>query len=136
MGLLQEVRRAWDGILSPMFGEFATEVLVQDVDVPGTAKDPVYDEAEGAKVFTAPVAVLARVRLGKSRQALDAGEAEDADGTLTARTDELSSKGVSLDPGARILFGGQRFVVVRREARAQVGEDFLLIRATLRREGP
>lgn len=136
MGLLQEVRRVWDSALSPMFSDFAAEVLVQDVDVPGTVKDPVYGEAEGAKAFTAPVAVRARVRLGKARAALDAGEAEESDGTVTVRADELAAKGVALEPGARILFEGQRFVVVRRESRAQVGEDFLLIRVSIRREGP
>ena len=114
MGLLQEVRRVWDTALSPVFGEFGSEVLLQDVDLAGTVQDPVYAEAEGSKAFSPPVSVRARVRLGKSRLALDAGEADDADGTVTVRADELAEKGLAMDLGSRVLFGGQRFVVDRK----------------------
>ncbi len=134
MGIKEEVNKAWDNILSPIFEELSTEVLVQAVDVASTQADPLYDEPAAEKAFTDPVAVRARVKLEKERLVLPGGEAVEIDGRVTMRTDELEAKGLALDVGFRIIFQGERFTVVHREARAEVAERFLLTRAAVRKE--
>jgi len=134
MGLKDEVGKAWDGVLSPLFEELSAEVLVQSVDLGLTQRDPVYGEAT-AKAFTAPVPVKARVRLERDQLVLPGGSSVEIDGTVTARTDELEAKGLALDLGSRITFQGRRYAVVHRESRAEVAERFLLIRAGIREEG-
>ena len=135
MGLKEEVSRAWDEVLSPIFEEFSTEVLVQSVDVASTVPDALYDEPAAEKAFTPPVPIRARVKLGKDRLVLAGGEAIDVDGRVTVRADELAAKGISLEIGSRITFQGERFIAVHRETGAQVADDFLLVRVSIRKEG-
>ena len=134
MGVREEVHKVWDNVLSPFFEELSAEVLVQSVDAAGTQVDSLYDEPSGSKVFTDPIAVRARVKLEKERLVLGGGEEIEIDGRVTLRTDELEAKGVALGLGSRITFQGERFVVVHREARAEVAEKFLLTRVAIRRE--
>lgn len=134
MGIRQEVERAWENVLSPMFEEFSTEVLVSEVDTAATQKDPLYDEPAAARIYTTPVAVRARVKLKQERLTLAGGEEIETDGRVTVRTDELAEKGLALPLGSRIEFGGERFVVVQKEARAEVGDVFLLTRVMVKRE--
>lgn len=42
MGLKNEIGRAWDEVLSPLFEEFSVDVAVELLDVGATALDPVY----------------------------------------------------------------------------------------------
>jgi len=134
MALKDEVGKAWDGVLSPLFEELSAEVLVQSVDPSSTQRDPVYGET-AAKAFTAPVSVRARVRLERDQLVLPGGSSVEIDGTVTVRTDELNTKGVNLDIGSRITFQGRRYAVVHRESRAEVADRFLLVRAGIREEG-
>ena len=134
MGLKDEVGKAWDGVLSPLFEELSAEVLVQSVDAAASQRDPVYGEAQ-AKAFTAPVPLKARVRLERDQLVLPGGGSVEIDGTVTARTDELEAKGLALDLGSRITMQGRRYTVVHRESRAEVADRFLLVRAGIREEG-
>jgi hypothetical protein len=134
MGIKEEVHKAWDNVLSPFFEELSTEVLLQSVDAAATQADPLYDEPVSATAFTDPVPVRARVKLEKERLVLPGGEEVEIDGRVTARTDELEAKGLALEVGARVTFGGERYTVVHREARAEVAERFLLTRAAVRKE--
>jgi hypothetical protein len=135
MGLKEEVHKAWDNVLSPIFEELSTEVLVQSVDTASTQKDPLYDEPSSTKVFTEPVPMRARVKLEKERLVLPGGEAVEIDGRVTVRTDELDTKGLALELGARVTIEGERYTVVHRETRAEVAEQFLLTRVAVRKEG-
>ncbi|MBI2931817.1 MAG: hypothetical protein HYY16_09210 [Planctomycetes bacterium] len=134
MGIRDEVNKAWDNVLSPFFEELSTEVQIQTIDAASTQADPLYDEPVSAKAFTDPVPVRARVKLEKDRLVLPGGEAVEIDGRITVRTDELESKGLALDVGARVIFQGERYIVVHREARAEVAERFLLTRVAVRKE--
>ena len=134
MGLREEVHNAWDNVLSPLFEELSTEVLVQSVDVASTQTDPLYDEPVSTTVFTDPVPVRARVKLEKERLVLPGGEAVEIDGRVTVRTDELEAKGLALEVGARVTVQSERYTVVHREARAEVAEKFLLTRVAVQKE--
>lgn len=134
MGIKEEVNKAWDNVLSPFFEELSTEVLIQSVDVAATSTDPLYDEPATTTTFTDPVAVRARVKLGKDRLVLPGGEDIEIDGRITMRTDELQAKGLAVDVGARVTFQGERYTVVHREARAEVAENFLLTRIAVQKE--
>jgi hypothetical protein len=134
MGIREEVEKAWDNVLSPLFGEFSTEVMVQTADVPGTPADPLYGEPAGGKAFTDPVPLRARIKLEKERLVLPGGEAFEIDGRVTVRKDELLAKGLSLEIGSRIVFQGGRFIAIHREERAQVGDRYLLVRVAVRKE--
>jgi len=134
MGLKQGVRAAWDKTLSPLFEEFSAEVLVQSVDTASTAVDPLYGEPVQEKRFTDPVAVRARIKLEKERLVLLGGEDIEIDGRITVRSDELDAQGLSLEIGSRITFQGERYTVVHREARAELGEEFLLVRVSVVKE--
>jgi hypothetical protein len=134
MGLKDGVNAAWDKALSPLFEEFSTEVQVQSVDKAATTVDPLYDEPVAEKVFTDPVMVHARVKLKKERLVLPGGEDIEIDGKVTVRSDELDAKGIALDIGSRVIFQSERYTVVHRETRAQVGEKFLLVRVAVVQE--
>jgi hypothetical protein len=134
VGIRDEVNKAWDNILSPIFGELSAEILVQSVDVLSTEADPLYDEPVAAKAFTDPVPVRARVKFEKERLVLPGGEAVEIDGRVTVRTDEVEAKGLALDVGTRVIFQGERYTVVHREARAEVAERFLLTRVAVKKE--
>lgn len=134
MGIRQETERAWENVLSPMFEEFSTEVMINEVDTAATEKDPLYDEPAATRVYTTPIAVRARVKLKQERLTLVGGEEIETDGRVTIRTDELQEKGLALPLGSRIEFGGERFVVVQKETRAEVGDAFLLTRVMVKRE--
>jgi len=134
MGLKQGVRSAWDKALSPLFEEFSAEVLVQSVDTATTTVDPLYGEPVAEKRFTDPIPVRARIKLEKERLVLPGGEDIEIDGSITVRSDELEAQGLSLEIGARITFQGERYTVVHREARAELGEEFLLVRVAVVKE--
>lgn len=134
MGVRDDVHTAWDNVLSPLFEELSTEVLVQSVDSASTQTDPLYDEPVTTTAFTDPVPVRARVKLEKDRLVLPGGEAVEIDGRVTVRTDELEAKGLALELGARVTIQGERYTVVHREARAEVAEKFLLTRVAVQKE--
>jgi len=134
MGLKEGVRSAWDKALSPLFEEFSAEVLVQSVDTTTTTVDPLYGEPVQEKRFTDPVAVRARLKLEKERLVLPGGEDIEIDGRITVRSDELEAQGIALAIGSRLTFQGERYAVVHREARAELGEEFLLIRVSVVKE--
>jgi hypothetical protein len=134
MGIREEVEKAWENVLSPLFGEFATEVQVQSVDVPATTTDPLYGEPADNKAFSDPVAIRARAKLEKERFVLPGGELIEIDGRVTVRKDELEAQGISMAIGSRIAFQGNRYIAVHREERAQVGDRYLLVRVGVRRE--
>ena len=121
-------------MLSPIFGEFSTDVLIQQVDKASTQIDPLYKEPLADKVFTDPVTVRARVKLEKERLVLSGGEDVEADGRVTVRTSEIESKGLTLDLGSRITHQGTRYTVIHLEKKAQVDETFLLTRVAIRTE--
>ncbi|MGQ9589935.1 MAG: hypothetical protein ACUVYA_06535, partial [Planctomycetota bacterium] len=104
------MEKARDNVLSPLFGEFSTEVLVQTVDVPATPADSLYGEPADGKAFTDPVPLRARIKIEKERLVLPGGEEIEIDGRVTVRKDELLAKGVSLEIGSRIAFQGGRFI--------------------------
>ena len=134
MGLKAEVNRAWDEVLSPLFEEFSTDVLVEMLDKGATGKDPVYSEAVPAKLYRPPVSVKARVKLARERVISPGGEAEEIDGRAVFRTDELKVKNVTLDFGTRVTFQGEAFTVVRIAETAAVGERLLLTKVEFARE--
>ena len=134
MGLKQGVLSAWDKALSPLFEEFSAEVMVQSVDTASTVTDPLYGEPVQEKRFTDAVPVRARLKLEKDRLVLPGGEDIEIDGRITMRSDELEAQGLLLDIGSRITFQGERYTVVHREARAELGEEFLLIRVSVVKE--
>jgi len=134
MGLKQGVRAAWDKTLSPLFEEFSAEVLVQSVDTATTTIDPLYDEPVQEKRFTNPVAVRARLKLEKERLVLPGGEDIEIDGRITVRSDELEANSLALEIGSRLTFQGERYTVIHREARAELGEEFLLVRVAVVKE--
>ena len=53
---------------------------------------------------------------------------------MPIRTDELQETGLALPLGIRIELVGQRFVMVQKEARAEVGDAFLLTRVMVKKE--
>ena len=134
MGIRDVLGQAWDTVLSPLFAELSTEVLVQTVDPAATVTDPLYDEPVATPAFTAPVPVRARVRLQQERLVLGGGEAITVDGRVTLRTDELAAQGIALDLGARLTIQGTRYTVVHREGRATVAARTLLTRVAIRQE--
>jgi len=134
MGLKQGVKAAWDKALSPLFEEFSAEVLVQSVDTASTTVDPLYGEPVAEKQFTDPVPVRARLTLEKDRLVLPGGEDIEIDGRITVRSDELEALGISLEIGSRLTFQSERYTVVHREARAELGEEFLLVRVAVVKE--
>jgi len=134
MGLRQGVKSAWDEALSPLFEEFSAEVLVESVDTTATAVDPLYGEPVAEKQFTDPVPVRARIKIERERLVLPGGEDIEIDGKVTVRSDELSAKGIALEIGSRITFQGERYTVIHKEARAELGEEFLLTRVAIVKE--
>jgi hypothetical protein len=135
MSLKSEVGRAWDEVLSPIFGEFSAEVALETLDEAATERDPVYGEAAPPKVYRPPVSVKARVKLARERVVLPGGESQEIDGRAVFRTDELAAQGLRLDFGARVTFQGEAFTVTRIEEAAAVGERRLLTKVELVREG-
>jgi len=134
MSLKAEVDKAWTNVISPLFEEFSTEILVQSVDVGATDVDPVYDEPVSTKVFTDPVAIRARIKLAKEQMVLPGGEFIEIDGKVTVRSSELESNGIDLEIGARITFQNARYTVVHRAARAEVADNFLLTKVAIQKE--
>jgi len=134
LGLKQGVKAAWDKTLSPLFEEFSAEVMVQSVDTVTTTVDPLYDEPIAEKRFTDPVAVRARVKLEKERLVLPGGEDIEIDGRIRMRSEELEAQGLTLEFGSRLTFQGERYTVVHREARAELGEEFLLVQVAVVKE--
>jgi len=65
---------------------------------------------------------------------LPGGEDIEIDGRITVRSDELEAQGIALAIGSRLTFQGERYAVVHREARAELGEEFLLIRVSVVKE--
>ena len=55
MGIKDEVKDAWDGVLSPLFDEFAAEVSVEILDTEATVVDDLYEEEEVTSVITDPL---------------------------------------------------------------------------------
>ena len=131
MSLKNGVTAAWKGALSPLFGEFAGEVMVETLDRGAAAVDPVYGES-AAKSYLPPVAMKARWKLERERLVLPGGEAMDVDGRVTFRTEDLDAAGIALDFSALVTVEGRRLAVVHIERRAQVGEAHLLTRVWLR----
>jgi len=134
MGLRQGVKSAWEEALSPLFEEFSAEVLVESVDTTTTAVDPLYGEPVAEKQFTDPVPVRARLKIERERLVQPGGEDIEIDGKITVRSDELADKDIGLEIGSRITFQGERYTVVHREARAELGEEFLLTRVAIVKE--
>jgi hypothetical protein len=134
MGLKDRVKKVWDDVMAPAFDEFAADVQVQTFDLPATTVDGLYGEAEGQKVFKAPVTLKSRVKLDRSRAVLPGGESEEVDGRAAFKTADLAAAGVALDFGTRVTVGGAAYTVVRIESAGQVGDDFLLTRVWLKKE--
>ena len=93
-------------------------------------EDLLYDEPAAARVYTTPVAVRARVKPKRTPHLPGRGDRDD--GRVTIRTDELQER-VSPSPGEHRV-RGERFVMVQKEARAEVGDAFLLTRVMVKKE--
>ena len=132
MGLKQGVKAAWDGALSPLFGEFSGEVLVEVLDRSTPAVDPLYDEPVASKEYLEPVALKARVKLEKERLARPGGEEIDVDGRLTLRAEDLATAEIELDFSVRITVKGTRYAVAHIETAGQLGEEHLLTKVWLK----
>ena len=128
------VKQVWDEVLAPVFDDLATEVDVEVFDENATTVDDLYGEAEGEKAFQDPVTLKARVKIERSRLVLPGGESEEVDGRVAFKTEDLEAANLVLDFGNRVTVDGAAYVVVRIEKAGQVGDDFLLTKAWLRRE--
>lgn len=134
MGIKDEVRDAWDGVLSPLFDEFAAEVIVEVLDSENTVVDELYGEEEEEKVYMEPVTIKARVKIEKDRVVLPGGETKDIDGRVTFKTEDLQAKGVKLDFGTVVRFRDEKYTVIHIQESSELGEDFLLTRVFLEGE--
>ena len=132
MGLKDGVKAAWRGALSPLFGEFAGEVLVECIDRSAPELDPVYDEPTGEKQYLPPATLKARWKLERERLALPGGEEIDVEGRVTFRTEDLEAATVALDFASLVTVEGRRLAVAHIERRAQVGEEHLLTKVWVR----
>ena len=132
MGLREGVKAAWDRALSPLFGEFAGEVLVECLDRTTPAVDPLYEEPVAAKEYLEPVALKARVKLEKERLVLPGGEEIDVEGRVTLRTEDLAAAEIEIDFAARVTVKGARYAVAHIETAGQVGEEHLLTKVWLK----
>jgi len=132
MGLKDGVRAAWDKALSPLFGDFSGEVLVECLDRSAPAVDPLYGEPVAAKEYLEPVAFKARVKIERERLVLPSGEEIDVEGRMTLRTEDLAAAEIELDFAARITVDGVRHAVAHIETAAQVGEEHLLTKVWLK----
>ena len=134
MGIKDEVRDAWDGVLSPLFDEFAAEVTVEVLDAENTVVDELYGEEEEEKVYRDPIPLKARVKIEKDRVVLPGGETKDIDGRATFKTEDLNAQAVELDFGTVFRFKGEKYTVIHIQESSGVGEDFLLTRVLLKEE--
>jgi hypothetical protein len=134
MGLKERVKKVWDDVMAPAFDEFAADVQVRTLDLQGTTVDDLYGEAEDDKVYKAPVTLKARVKIDRSRVVSPSGEDEEVDGRATFKVADLVAAGITLDFGTLVTVGEATYVVVRIESAGQVGDEFLLTRAWLRKE--
>ena len=134
MGLKEGVQAAWQGALSPLFAEFAGEVLIECLDRSAAQIDPVYGESTGAKEYLPAVALPARWKLARERMTLPGGEEIDVDGRVTLRTEDLAAAGIELDFATLVTVEGRRLVVAHIERRAQVGADHFLTKAWLKEQ--
>jgi hypothetical protein len=132
MGLKDGVKAAWRGALSPLFGEFAGEVLVECIDRSVPELDPVYDEPTGEKQYLPPVPLRARWKLEREHLVLPGGEEIDVEGRVTFRTEDLEAAAVALDFASLVTVEGRRLAVAHIERRAQVGEEHLLTKVWVR----
>ena len=132
MGLREGVKAAWDGSISPLFGEFAGEVTVECLDRSAPSLDPVYGEQTGQKQYLPAVTLKARWKLERERAVLPGGEEIDAEGRVTVRTEDLVAAGVELDFATLVTVEGRRLAVAHIERRAQVGDEHLLTKIWLR----
>ena len=132
MGIKDEVRDAWDGVLSPLFDEFAAEVSVEVLDTEATAVDDLYDEEEEEKIYKDPVTLTARIKIEKDRVVLPGGETVDIDGRAVFKTEDIEEKEIELDFGTLIGFKGGKYTVIHIGESSQVGDEHLLTRVVLR----
>jgi len=134
MGLKDRIKQVWDEVMAPVFDDLATNVGVEVFDESATTVDELYGEAEGEKAFKDPVTLKARVKIERSRVVMPGGESEEIDGKVVFKTEDLEAASLVLDFGNRVTVGGASYVVVRIESAGQVGDQFLLTKAWLRKE--
>jgi len=131
-GLKETVKGAWNGVLSPLFEEFSSDVQIECLDPAVPAVDPVYGEPVAEKQYLPPAVMKARVKVAHERLVKPGGEAIDTQGRVTIRTENLEAAGVILDFSSLVTVQGKRYAVAHIETAAQVGEDFLLTKVWLR----
>ncbi len=134
MGLREKVKAVWDEAMAPVFDDLAADVEVEVFDDAATTVDDLYGEAEGEKVFKPSVTLKARVKLERSRLVEPGGESVDVDGKVTFKTEDLEAENLALDFGNRVTIETTPYIVFRIESAGQVGDEFLLTKAWLRRE--
>ena len=132
MGVREGVLAAWQGALSPLFGEFAGEAQVEVLDRSAAEVDPVYGEPTAQKRYLPAVPLKARWKLARERLALPGGEEIDVDGRVTFRTEDIVEAGVELDFSTLVTVEGRRLAVAHIERRAQVGAEHLLTKVWLK----
>lgn len=131
MGLRDEVKTAWDDVMSPLFDEFAADVAIEVLDTENTVRDDLYDESVQTKKYKDPVIIKGRAKIGKDRLVLSSGESKDIDGRITFKTEDLKVNGIQMDFGTRINFKDKNYIVIHIEERSGIGEEFLLTRVFL-----
>jgi len=131
MGLKDEVKTAWDDVMSPLFDEFAADVSIETLDTENTIKDDLYDEVVQTKKYKEPLIIKGRAKIEKDRLVLSSGESKDIDGRITFKTEDLKANNIQMDFGTKINFQGKNYVVVHIEERSGIGEEFLLTRIYL-----
>lgn len=131
MGIKDEVKDAWSGVLSPLFDEFAADVSIEMLDKDETVTDDLYDEPVSTKNYKPPVIIKGRAKIEKDRLVLPSGEFKDIDGRITFKTEDLQAKGVQLDFGTRINFKERNYIVIHIEETSEIGEEFLLTKVFL-----
>lgn len=131
MGVKDGIKDAWDDVLSPLFDEFASDVLIEMLDKDATVVDDLYDEAVETKRYLPSLVIKGRVKIEKDRLVLPGGEFKDIDGKATFKSEDLKANGIQMDFGTRIGFKGRSYSVVHIEEASSLGDEFLLTKVFL-----
>ena len=131
MGIRDGIKDAWEDVLSPLFDEFAADVLIEVLDKDTTVKDDLYNEPVEGKMYLPAIDIKARVKIVKERLVLPGGEFKDIDGKATFKTEDLKANGIQMGFTTRITFKGKSYSVFHIEETSGVGDEFLLTRVFL-----